>query len=476
MEQMLTSSSLNQFGQNKDATFQLKKLTEESSLPKTTEELDTFFDDLKSGVIIVDPEFKLIYKNNTIQDIFYSNDHELQVGSAIIDFLKSILTAPAIILFYEGVIERKDVLISEGITISRIGKIVLKPIPNEGFVIKILLDEIYSITASNLFRSFPNVGIAYFGFDIGIGKKMNFRFISDNFTVLFPDLDQSCVIDDQNYFISRIYIHDLPDFLVKMNNAKRAQQSWSSEFRISDNEGNLKWYRLIAGTFSEYVGKNFWLGYIEDINLGKSAIIEKEKLVYETIDDERNRISMELHDGFGQQLVALNIYISQLDSASAQETQIKQICKQIVTDSMLQLKTLCYNLSPPELESGLLKGLDTFFGKLNEFSMNVNYEFRAKASASRELDNEISFNIFRIVQEFITNSQKYSNCKNVTCEIFLRNNKISILICDDGDGYDVSKIAHGFGINNILKRAKILDARINLESTPGEGTKMLLEV
>jgi signal transduction histidine kinase len=475
-QQMFSSSIVNQSNQKIDHSFQLKKLAEQSSMPTSTEELDTFFDDLKSGVIIVDSEFKLIYKNNTIQDIFYSNESELQVGALVLEFIKKILSPTAIILFLEGIIERKDVLLSEGVSASRVGKIMLKPIPNEGFVIKILLDEEYSVSASNLFRSFPNIGVAYFGFDIELGKKMNIRFVSDNFNILFPDLEKSSVIKDESYFISRIYIQDLPDFLIKMQNAKRDQKSWSSEFRVFDRQGNFKWYRLIAGTFSEYVGKNFWLGYIEDINLDKTAIIEKEKLVHETIDDERNRIAMELHDGLGQHLVALNLYISQLNSQDEQELQIKQICKQIVTDSMLQMKTLCYNLAPPELDAGLMQGLDAFFGKLNEFSKHIRYEFRAKVSATREIDTDMSFNLFRIIQEFITNSQKYSNCQNVLCEIFVRNNKVSLFIFDDGNGFEVDNITHGFGIKNMLKRAKILGAKINLESTIGEGTRMLLEI
>lgn len=476
MGQMLSSLSVDESYQKIDHSFQLKKMVEQSSMPNSTEELDTFFDDLKSGVIIVDSEFKLLYKNNTIQDIFYSNANELEIGSFVIDFIKKILSPEAIILFFEGVIERKDVLLSEGVSASRVGKILLKPIPNEGFVIKVLLDEEYSVSASNLFRSFPNIGVAYFGFDIELGKKMNIRFVSDNFNVLLPDLDKTSVIHDQTYFISRIYIQDLPEFLIKMQNAKRDQKSWSAEFRVFDKQGNIRWYRLIAGTFSEYVGKNFWLGYIEDINIDKTAIIEKEKLIHETLDDERNRIAMELHDGLGQHLVALNLYISQLNSQNEQEVQIKQICKQIVTDSMLQMKTLCYNLAPPELESGLIQGLDAFFGKLNEFSMHINYEFKAKMNSAREIDHDMSFNLFRIIQEFVTNSQKYSNCKNVSCEFFVRTNKISIFIVDDGDGYDENTITHGFGINNMLKRAKILGAKINLESSLGEGTKMLLEV
>lgn len=473
---MFSSLLMNQSPHKVDESFQLKKLVEQSSMPASREELETFFDDLKSGVLIVDSEFKLIYKNNTIQDIFYSNESELQVGALVLDFIKKILSPTAIISFLEGIIERKDVLLSEGVSASRVGKIMLKPIPNEGFIIKIILDQEYSVSASNLFRSFPNIGVAYFGFDIELGKKMNIRFVSENFNILFPDLDRTSVINDESYFISRIYIQDLPDFLIKMQNAKRDQKSWSSEFRVFDKQGNFKWFRLIAGTFTEYVGKNFWLGYIEDINIDKTAIIEKEKLIHETIDDERNRIAMELHDGLGQHLVALNLYISQLNSQNEQELQIKQICKQIVTDSMLHMKTLCYNLSPPELDAGLMNGLDAFFGKLNEFSKHIKYEFRAKVNATRDIDSDLSFNLFRIIQEFITNSQKYSNCQNVFCEVFIRTNKVSLFIFDDGDGFDLDTISHGFGINNMLKRAKILGAKINLESTVGEGTRMLLEM
>ena len=216
MEQMFSSLLVNQSHQKIDDSFQLKKLKEESSMPSTVEELETFFDDLKSGVLIVDSNFKLIYKNNTIQDIFYSNESELQVGALILDFIKKILSPTAIISFLEGIIERKDVLLSEGVSASRVGKIMLKPIPNEGFIIKIILDEKYSVSASNLFRSFPNIGVAYFGFDIELGKKMNIRFVSENFNILFPDLDKASVISDESYFISRIYIQDLPEFLINI--------------------------------------------------------------------------------------------------------------------------------------------------------------------------------------------------------------------------------------------------------------------
>ena len=199
-------------------------------------------------------------------------------------------------------------------------------------------------------------------------------------------------------------------------------------------------------------------------------------LLQENLEDDRNRIAMELHDGIGQQLVALNLFMSQLNPKNDDEVYIKQKCNQIVTDSLRQMKTLCYNLAPPEIEYGLSHSLEVFFRNLSDFSLNIKYEFQLKMFNNEEIEVDITSNFFRIIQEFVSNSQKYSNCKNIKCKLFVKANKISAFIFDDGDGFDVNKVTHGFGLKNMLKRAKIIGAKINLESTIGEGTKMLLEI
>ena len=240
-----------------------------------------------------------------------------------------------------------------------------------------------------------------------------------------------------------------------------------------NEDGLSKWVRIIAGRFSEKTEKHFWLGYIEDIHEKKSAALDREKLVHETLDDERHRMSMELHDGLGQNLVALNLYLSSLSSQENEDT--VGTCRQLTIDSIMLMKSMCYNLAPPELEKGLLHALDVFFGKSNELSSSIVYEYTAKVGNVKALDPERAYNIFRIVQEFVTNSRKYASCTKISCEVTVRKQKTVLLIHDNGIGFDMDKIKNGFGLKNMHNRAKIADAKLELTSNPGEGTLLVLE-
>ena len=458
-----------------DATediFRLQRLVKGSVLTGSNQELDSFFGDLKSAVIIVDSEFKIIYLNNTAINLNIDKDFEAVKGTLVIDFAKRILGRNALIDFYENLINRTGVVIDDGFVLTRIEKMYINPISNDGFVIKILLDELYTVSAANLFRYFPDMPIAYFGFDLNANKRLSIRFLSDNFSMLFPFMDTEKVTSDENYFLSFIHEEDQPELFNKLQGLKKSN-SLLTEFRVLNEDGIEHWYRLISSRFSEKSEKNFWLAYIEDIHEKKIASIEKEKLVHETLDDERHRMSMELHDGLGQNLVAMNLYLSAINH-SADQAMI-DTCKKLAADSIMLMKSMCYNLAPPDLDKGLLYALDVFFGKSNEHSSTIQYQFAAKRVPLKQLSHERAYNIFRIVQEFVTNAQKYSGCKNVSCELSMRNNKALLMIHDDGVGFEMETVKGGFGLKNMHKRAKLADAYIEFKSKPGEGTLLLLE-
>jgi signal transduction histidine kinase len=452
--------------------FRLQRLVKGSVLTGSNHELDSFFGDLKSAIIIVDSEFKIMYLNNTAVNLNIDRDFEADKGTLVIDFVKKILGRNALINFYENLINRTGIVLDEGFTLTRIEKLYLNPISNDGFVIKILLDELYTVSAANLFRYFPAMPIGYFGFDLIANKKVSLRFVSDNFAMLFPFMDMERVIGEENYFLNYIHGDDLPELLSKIQGLKK-KPSLLTEFRIVDNEGQEHWYQLISSKFSEKTEKNFWLAYLEDIHDKKIAALEREKLVHETLDDERHRMSMELHDGLGQNLVALNLYLSTLNNEA--DESIAETCKKLTVDSIMLMKSMCYNLAPPDLDKGLLYALDLFFGKSNEHSTAITYHFIAKKVPLKNISHERSYNVFRIIQEFVTNAQKYSACSNVHCEISMRNQKTMIMVHDDGVGFDLNSVKGGFGLKNMYKRAKLADAKIELTSKIGEGTLLILE-
>ena len=446
----------------------LRSLIRGSIINGSENELDAFFGDLKSAVILIDSEFKIIYLNNTAVNLNIT-DHSIYFkGQPVIYSIKKILNDSGLLAFYEHLLSKSTATIDNGFRSPKIQSLIVNPISNDGFVLKILFDELHTNSVTNIFKHFTDIPITYFGFDFVNIRRVSIRFLSDNFENFFPELDANKVLEEESYFFQHIHHDDVADFVERLSNLRTKNESSMFEFRMVFAD-KTHWYRLMYGKFYPSIDKNFWLACIEDIHNEKIESLEKEKLIHEALDDERHRMSMELHDGLGQNLVALNLHLSNIENSNGVE-----ICKNITTDSLFVMKSICYNLAPPELEKGLLHGIDVFFAKNNELSHNIKFEFKATQGSVKKISNEIDYNIFRIVQEFVSNAKKYSQCEKIVCEIKSKKQKSQLIIYDDGIGFDQEKTIKGFGISNIHRRARMINAQISFESEPGNGTRLEL--
>jgi PAS domain S-box-containing protein len=221
------------------------------------------------------------------------------------------------------------------------------------------------------------------------------------------------------------------------------------------------------------------IGSIRDVSELRLFEKKKKELINETQEFERNQFSMELHDGLAQQLVALNLYISHLEEdIPADKRERIEICKKIVLDSLNQTRYLCYNLSPPELSNGLISGLKALFDRLNALN-GIDFKFDYDNALTNDLFESIDiYNVYRIIQEFVNNSLKHSEGTEICCEIHHRPNQksITVLIRDNGKGFDTSNINYGFGIQNIKKRANLAGAKIQMNSGLGEGCSLRMNL
>jgi signal transduction histidine kinase len=206
---------------------------------------------------------------------------------------------------------------------------------------------------------------------------------------------------------------------------------------------------------------------------------QKKDLINETQAFERNQFSMELHDGLAQQLVALNLYLVQLETDISENNKERYlICKQLVSESLQQTRTLCYTVSPPELEEGLVMGIKALYERLNRLN-GVIFIFSEDLDLYHvSLDNIDNYNVYRIIQEFSNNSIKHANCSEISCELKLDRNKksLKILLNDNGIGFDFEKIKYGFGIQNMKKRANLMNAKITITSKIGIGSTLKLSL
>jgi signal transduction histidine kinase len=189
---------------------------------------------------------------------------------------------------------------------------------------------------------------------------------------------------------------------------------------------------------------------------------------------ERKRIASGLHDGLGQNLLImknrslLGLNSNDLDVAKKELEEISSTASSAIDE----VRQISYNLHPYQLSRlGLTKAIESM---INNTSSSSEIKFSKSIENIDDLVSKQSeINIYRIVQECINNNIKHSKADNVKIKIKSDEKKIDILVIDDGIGFDAEVAqAHGFGMQNLLKRTDLLKGKLNIDSSSGRGTKI----
>jgi len=212
-----------------------------------------------------------------------------------------------------------------------------------------------------------------------------------------------------------------------------------------------------------------------------SERVETEQIILRTIvntqEKEQERLASDLHDSLGQELSAVKLFLTSLDEnkdlGPEQLSSIIETCKNLLDKSISSLRAICYDLLPSSLENeGVLSALSELTDKLN--NQNI-IQFHYSFDNTIKINRTLGKNIFRIVQEFINNSLKYSSASNILIEVTKEKNGIEISLKDDGEGFNPKSIINaGKGISNMKTRTKAFDGKFDLTSIPGEGTRLRL--
>jgi two-component system sensor histidine kinase UhpB len=262
-------------------------------------------------------------------------------------------------------------------------------------------------------------------------------------------------------------------FFAEAEIAERAKDAMlhqvSKQFRQQSTDGKELFVEQIS-KLADYKNEEAYIVIIKDETEKRHFEQEKMRLIHETQEDERARFSRELHDGLAQYLVAVNLYLEQLNGISAEKDTVVGGIRDLVKTSLDMARTMSYNLSPPELEKGLISGLEAFFQRLAriakiEFSIVRDPELEDKHML--ELDE---YAIYRIIQEFVNNSIKHSACTSIETTFYPEENNVVIEIRDNGVGFDIDEVYKGLGLKNMEQRAQASGMTVDLQSRPGKGT------
>jgi signal transduction histidine kinase len=198
----------------------------------------------------------------------------------------------------------------------------------------------------------------------------------------------------------------------------------------------------------------------------------------ETQEVERRRLARELHDEVGQQLTSLQIAL-ELASRGPDAAPVHLArARQIVTELIDQVHDLSLALRPTMLDDlGLLPALLWHFERFTaQTGLPVRFE---QKGAARRLPAEVETGVYRIIQEALTNAARHAQATAVTVRVWAELDRLGVLIEDAGQGFDVEAAlgAHASsGLSGMLERAALLGGTLTLESAPGEGTQVTLEL
>lgn len=216
----------------------------------------------------------------------------------------------------------------------------------------------------------------------------------------------------------------------------------------------------------------------EQISQQNATLRRQAKMLVETQERERETIARDLHDGAGQSLAALKINLGLLNTKTGDEQldARRDISISLVDNTMEEIRNVLHNLKPIELvNDGLAASIRSLCQKTEKVS-GINFACSIEEPLPR-WDPTEELNLYRIVQENLTNMVKHSKAKNAVVKFIKGDEHIYHLeISDDGVGFVPSQTHGGLGLTAMKERADMLNATIEVASNPEIGTKMTLEV
>ncbi|HTE27686.1 PAS domain-containing sensor histidine kinase [Flavitalea sp.] len=202
------------------------------------------------------------------------------------------------------------------------------------------------------------------------------------------------------------------------------------------------------------------------------------KAIIKTQEDERYEIGSELHDNVCQLLATSQMLLGMLkNSIDPAGTRLFDQCKQYISMALNDIRNVSHRLAPAfHEESTMEEALRNLIRNSNPGNNHkIAMKFSELVNKSR-LGRELQLNLYRILQEQLRNINKYANAQSITIDVDIEEQNLIMKIIDDGVGFDISEVKAGIGLSNMKRRAELFAGKMNIDSSPGEGCKITVEI
>ncbi len=203
-----------------------------------------------------------------------------------------------------------------------------------------------------------------------------------------------------------------------------------------------------------------------ELKLSHSRELQKESIRAQ--EAERERIASQLHDDVGNKLNILSLWCAnpELLLNNVKSGKIMPLLSKLIDTT----RSISHTLYPANLERF---GLDTTLDELiKDIAPSISCEYWV-IPEYRKMSLDIELQLFRVVQEFMSNSIKHAQAKSINIDMRMQDKYTFVVISDDGIGFDLEESKRGMGIRNMESRLRNLQATFKWKSVPTKGTKLI---
>jgi two-component system, NarL family, sensor histidine kinase UhpB len=226
-----------------------------------------------------------------------------------------------------------------------------------------------------------------------------------------------------------------------------------------------------------FLGMLLLIGFLV---INRYRIVQRAKRLID-MEKMRNNIARDLHDDIGSTLTSINILskvaLQQQDNGDTMMGTNMQKIKDRSSAIMESMGDIVWAINPQN------DTIEQMIFRMKEFTaeilepLNINYTFKEDGNFSNiKLDIKKRKDFYLLFKEAVNNAAKYSHCKNLHVQVEQDAHFLHLTVTDDGKGFNEKLVKNGNGLINMQERAASMVAKINIDSVPGKGTSIALDV
>ncbi|MCJ8007579.1 sensor histidine kinase [Lederbergia wuyishanensis] len=230
---------------------------------------------------------------------------------------------------------------------------------------------------------------------------------------------------------------------------------------------------------------NYLVSDIKDIG----EVLEDAKMkqdfglrIIEAQEEERKRISREIHDGPAQLLANVLIRSDLAEKVHKEfgpEQSLLEIrsLKEMIRAALYEVRRIIYDLRPMVLDDlGLIPTLKRYLATIEEYNKVVKLDF-VHIGEDKRLPSKYEVALFRLIQESVQNALKHSKASNITVKFERRHDSVFVIVKDNGIGFNPDeKRNDSFGLIGMKERIVILEGVLTIDSSPVTGTAIKMQI